>query len=173
MTRVAAPDPIRPRAVLFACGLNAVRSPMAAALARQMLARAAGGLGRRAQGRARSVRGRRDGGDRHRHCRTPADDVRGAGGLGRSRFRSDRHARAGGASQGDRAHAHGSPPKSNIGRRPTPPLSKATASSASTPIAPYATSSWSTCAPASPAEQAATNERCSRAQRRHYSDMQL
>jgi protein-tyrosine-phosphatase len=37
MTRVAAPDPIRPRAVLFACGLNAVRSPMAAGLARKML----------------------------------------------------------------------------------------------------------------------------------------
>jgi protein-tyrosine-phosphatase len=35
---VAAPDPrSRPRAVLFACGLNAVRSPMAAALARDML----------------------------------------------------------------------------------------------------------------------------------------
>jgi protein-tyrosine-phosphatase len=37
VTRVAAPDPIRPRAVLFACGLNAVRSPMAAGLARKML----------------------------------------------------------------------------------------------------------------------------------------
>jgi protein-tyrosine-phosphatase len=35
---VVAPDrPSRPRAVLFACGLNAVRSPMAAALARDML----------------------------------------------------------------------------------------------------------------------------------------
>lgn len=29
--------PARPHAVLFACGMNAVRSPMAAALARQML----------------------------------------------------------------------------------------------------------------------------------------
>jgi protein-tyrosine-phosphatase len=35
---VAAPDPAsRPRGVLFACGFNAVRSPMAAALAREML----------------------------------------------------------------------------------------------------------------------------------------
>ena len=34
---MAAPDPTRPRAVLFACGLNAVRSPMAAGLARKML----------------------------------------------------------------------------------------------------------------------------------------
>jgi protein-tyrosine-phosphatase len=34
---VAAPDrPSRPRAVLFACGQNAIRSPMAAALMRQM-----------------------------------------------------------------------------------------------------------------------------------------
>ena len=33
-----APDrPLRPRAVLFACGQNSVRSPMAAALAREML----------------------------------------------------------------------------------------------------------------------------------------
>jgi protein-tyrosine-phosphatase len=31
------PVPVRPRAVLFACGLNSVRSPMAAALARKML----------------------------------------------------------------------------------------------------------------------------------------
>jgi protein-tyrosine-phosphatase len=31
------PPPERPRAVLFACGQNSVRSPMAAALARQML----------------------------------------------------------------------------------------------------------------------------------------
>ena len=29
--------PARPRAVLFACGANSVRSPMAAALLRQML----------------------------------------------------------------------------------------------------------------------------------------
>jgi protein-tyrosine-phosphatase len=35
---VGAPDQSsRPRAVLFACGLNSVRSPMAAALAREML----------------------------------------------------------------------------------------------------------------------------------------
>ena len=32
-----APPPQRPQAVLFACGLNSVRSPMAAALLRQML----------------------------------------------------------------------------------------------------------------------------------------
>jgi protein-tyrosine-phosphatase len=32
-----APPPHRPQAVLFACGLNSVRSPMAAALLRQML----------------------------------------------------------------------------------------------------------------------------------------
>jgi protein-tyrosine-phosphatase len=31
------PPPQRPQAVLFACGLNSVRSPMAAALLRQML----------------------------------------------------------------------------------------------------------------------------------------
>ena len=37
MTQVAEPEPERPRAVLFACGQNAVRSPMAAALARQLL----------------------------------------------------------------------------------------------------------------------------------------
>ena len=41
MTREGAPDrPSRPRAVLFACGMNSVRSPMAAALAREMLPRA-------------------------------------------------------------------------------------------------------------------------------------
>ena len=34
------PRPARPQAVLFACGLNAVRSPMAAALLKQMLPRA-------------------------------------------------------------------------------------------------------------------------------------
>jgi protein-tyrosine-phosphatase len=35
---VVAPEPpSKPRAVLFACGLNSIRSPMAAALARQML----------------------------------------------------------------------------------------------------------------------------------------
>jgi protein-tyrosine-phosphatase len=34
---VAEPRTSRPQAVLFACGLNAVRSPMAAALARRML----------------------------------------------------------------------------------------------------------------------------------------
>ena len=33
---MAAPAPSRPQAVLFACGMNAVRSPMAAALFRQM-----------------------------------------------------------------------------------------------------------------------------------------
>jgi protein-tyrosine-phosphatase len=32
----APPRPVRPQAVLFACGLNAVRSPMAAALLKQM-----------------------------------------------------------------------------------------------------------------------------------------
>jgi protein-tyrosine-phosphatase len=38
VTPVDAPDrPLRPRAVLFACGQNSVRSPMAAALARAML----------------------------------------------------------------------------------------------------------------------------------------
>jgi protein-tyrosine-phosphatase len=37
MTQVDQPPPERPRAVLFACGQNSVRSPMAAALARQML----------------------------------------------------------------------------------------------------------------------------------------
>ena len=35
---MAAPErPSRPHAVLFACGMNSVRSPMAAALMRQML----------------------------------------------------------------------------------------------------------------------------------------
>jgi len=37
---MSAPGPARPQAVLFACGLNAVRSPMAAALLKQMLPRA-------------------------------------------------------------------------------------------------------------------------------------
>jgi len=38
MTTVDAPDrPLRPRAILFACGQNSVRSPIAAALAREML----------------------------------------------------------------------------------------------------------------------------------------
>ena len=37
---MAAPErPSRPHAVLFACGMNSVRSPMAAALMRQMLGR--------------------------------------------------------------------------------------------------------------------------------------
>ena len=49
----------RPRAVLFVCGLNSVRSPMAAALLRQMAGEGIDGrLGRRAQGR-RSIRSRR------------------------------------------------------------------------------------------------------------------
>jgi protein-tyrosine-phosphatase len=34
---VSEPDPSQPRAVLFACGQNSIRSPMAAALAREML----------------------------------------------------------------------------------------------------------------------------------------
>lgn len=37
---MAEASPSRPRAVLFACGLNAVRSPMAAALLQQMFGRA-------------------------------------------------------------------------------------------------------------------------------------
>jgi protein-tyrosine-phosphatase len=37
---LAEASPSRPRAVLFACGLNAVRSPMAAALLQQMFGRA-------------------------------------------------------------------------------------------------------------------------------------
>jgi protein-tyrosine-phosphatase len=37
VTRVGESDPSPPRAVLFACGQNSLRSPMAAALARQML----------------------------------------------------------------------------------------------------------------------------------------
>jgi protein-tyrosine-phosphatase len=37
VTRVGESDPAPPRAVLFACGQNSLRSPMAAALARQML----------------------------------------------------------------------------------------------------------------------------------------
>lgn len=37
---VAAPRSVRPQAVLFACGLNSVRSPMAAGLFRQFIGRA-------------------------------------------------------------------------------------------------------------------------------------
>jgi protein-tyrosine-phosphatase len=36
---MAAARPVRPQAVLFACGLNAVRSPMAAAMFRQLFGR--------------------------------------------------------------------------------------------------------------------------------------
>ena len=79
--------PGRPQAVLFACGLNSVRSPMAAALLQpDVRRRALRRLGRRAQGRARSVRGRGDGGDRHRHRRARADDLRGTGRLGGLNF---------------------------------------------------------------------------------------
>jgi protein-tyrosine-phosphatase len=38
---MAAARPVRPQAVLFACGLNAVRSPMAAAMFRQLFGRSA------------------------------------------------------------------------------------------------------------------------------------
>jgi len=38
---MAEPRPVRPQAVLFACGLNSVRSPMAAALYRQLFGRTA------------------------------------------------------------------------------------------------------------------------------------
>ena len=38
---MAGARPVRPQAVLFACGLNAVRSPMAAAMFRQLFGRSA------------------------------------------------------------------------------------------------------------------------------------
>jgi protein-tyrosine-phosphatase len=38
---MAEPRPVRPQAVLFACGLNSVRSPMAAALFRHLFGRTA------------------------------------------------------------------------------------------------------------------------------------
>ena len=59
----------RPQAVLFACGLNSVRSPMAGRCCGRCSALALCRLGRRAQRRARSVRGRGHGRDRHRHHR--------------------------------------------------------------------------------------------------------
>ena len=77
---------------------------------------------------------------RHRHRAAPADDLRGAGGLGGAEFRPDRHAVARGAPQGAGADAHASRPRSNTGRPPIRPRSKARASSGSTPIGRCATS---------------------------------
>ena len=81
--RAAMPAAVkRPLAVLFACGLNSVRSPMAAALFAQIVRpRDLCRLGRRAQRRTRPFRGRRDGGDRPRYLAAPADHLRGAGRL--------------------------------------------------------------------------------------------
>ena len=126
----------RPQAVLFACGMNAVRSPMAAALLQQMFGkRDLCRLGRRAEGRARSLRGRRHGGDRHRHLAPQADHLRGARRSRGAQLRSDRHAVAAGAPQGAGADAHASPRDVEYWPTPTRPRSKATASSGSTPIA--------------------------------------
>ena len=63
-----APRVRAPQAVLFACGLNSVRSPMAASLLQQMFphalyVRSAGVT----EGRTRSVRGRGDGRTRPGH----------------------------------------------------------------------------------------------------------
>ena len=72
--------PSRPQAVLFACGMNAVRSPMAAALLQQMVGKqlyvASAGV---QKGEARCFRGRRHGGNRHRHRPPQADHLRGVG----------------------------------------------------------------------------------------------
>ena len=80
---------------------------MAAALLRQMLGGSlnVGSAGvRKGELDPFAVAGH--GGDRHRHRGAPADHLRGARGLGRARFRPDRHARARGAPQGARTHPH-------------------------------------------------------------------
>ena len=61
---------------------------------------------RRQEGRARSVRGRRDGRARPGHFPHKPTDLRGTRGLGGAQFRPHHHAVAGGPSQGARADAH-------------------------------------------------------------------
>src|SRR6476646_4759077 len=63
-------------------------------------------IGRRKEGRARSVRGRGDGRTGPGYLKPQADHVRGAGGLGRAQFRPDHHTLPRGAPQGAGPDAH-------------------------------------------------------------------
>ena len=120
MTR--APPPQRPQAVLFACGLNSVRSPMAAApvcadARRPSLCR----LRRRAQGRARSVRGRGHGRRSASTSRstspTTFEELEDVEGLNFDLIVT----LAGSAPQGAGVHPHAAASMSSIGRRPIRP----------------------------------------------------
>ena len=102
----AAPRMRNPQSVLFACGLNSVRSPMAESLLQQMFPQAL-------YVRSAGVRkGELDpfavavmaelGQD---ISRPQADHLRRARGLGRTQFRPHHHAGAGGPSQGAGADA--------------------------------------------------------------------
>ena len=91
-------EPEKPASVLFACTLNAVRSPMAAALMRHLQGRAIYvEIGRGAGRRARSPGGGGDGGNRHRARQPPAPPLRGPGGR---LLRSGHHAVARGPAPG-------------------------------------------------------------------------
>ncbi len=103
----APPRARTPQAVLFACGLNSVRSPMAESLLRQMFPQAlyvksAGVRKGELDPFAVAVMA-----ELGQDISEPqADDVRGARGLGRAQFRSHHHAVAGSPSQGAGTDAH-------------------------------------------------------------------
>ena len=131
----SATRPPRPLAVLFACGQNSVRSPIAAGLFAQMFGRSiyVGSAGVR--------KGELDpfaiavmaeiGLD---ISTAQARHFRGARRIGGAQFRSDHHAVAGSASPGAGIDPHQRASRSNIGRRPIRPSWKAAASSGSKPI---------------------------------------
>ena len=110
-----------PQAVLFACGINSVRSPMAAGLFTQLFGRAiyVGSAGvRKGELDPFAVAVMEEIGlDIAKH---QPDDLRGTRRLGGAQLRPDRHAVAGGASQGARADPHAWRSTSNTGRRADP-----------------------------------------------------
>ena len=143
-----------PQAVLFACGLNSVRSPMAESLLQQMFPQAlyvkSAGV-RKGELDPFAVAVMAELGQDI--SRPQADDLRGTRRLGRAQFRPDHHAVAGGASQGAGTDAHASPPTSNTGRPTIRPAPKAAASRSCRPIARSATACC--CASASALPRAA------------------
>src|ERR1700684_1153470 len=98
---MAPPRLLAPQAVLFACGLNSVRSPMAESLLQQMFPHAlyVKSAGVR-KGELDPFAVAAMGGPCPEYSRPQADDVRGTGRLGGAQFRPHHHAVARSASQG-------------------------------------------------------------------------
>ena len=103
----SATRPPRPLAVLFACGQNSVRSPIAAGLFKQMFGpstyvSSAGVRKGELDPFAVAVMAEA----RPRHLEAQARHLRGARRMGGSQFRSHHHAGAGGTSPGDGIDPH-------------------------------------------------------------------